>query len=130
MSNEITIADPGEQTRILNLLQMYENGALSTKGQQLRVLPLMCKAVIDIRKYNRKLLNQLRKLDWRPFKEDRYPNEDEEVLMQLSCDRIILTHFKLEDVETFEQEGVVRWLRFPTPSLYVIDDPIMKGEDA
>lgn len=130
MSNEITIADPGEQTRILNLLQMYENGALSTKGQQLRVLPLMCKAVIDIRKYNRKLLNKLRKLDWRPFKEDRYPNEDEEVLMQLSCNRTILTHFKLEDVETFEQEGVVRWLRFPTPSLYVIDDPIMKGEDA
>ena len=129
MAGEIAIADVNEQTRVLNLLQMYENGALSTPGERLRALPLMCKTVGDIRKLNRKLLNQLREWDWRPFEENSFPKEDEEVLMQLSCDRIILTHFNAEDIDTFEQEGVIRWMRFPEPPLYVIDDPIMKGED-
>ena len=104
-----------EQVRVLNFLQMFENGAMgdTTQGTTMRALPLMCKAVLDIRKLNRKLLNQLKERNWRPFEEEYYPDEDEEVLMALSCRRAILTHFKLEDVETFEQEGVESWLRIP-----------------
>ncbi len=119
-----------EQVRVLNFLQMFENGAMGdvTQATTMRALPLMCKTVLDIRKLNRKLINQLEALKWRSFKEGSYPDQNEEILMQLDCDRIILSYFDIEDTETLKQEGVVRWFRFPTPELYVIDDPIMEDD--
>ncbi len=108
-----TVPDPGEQVRILNMLQMYENGALTVEGQRMGVLPLMCKAVIDVRKYNRKILGKLAAREWRSFEENSYPREDETVLMYLSCSSVILTHFEKSEILTFEEEGVVGWLRIP-----------------
>ena len=60
-----------EQMRVLNVLNMFENGDMGdpqANPRTMRVLPLMCKTVLDIRKLNRKLLdrNSLleRKVKW------------------------------------------------------------------
>lgn len=61
-----------ERVRVLNALQMFENGgmgdAVGTDGR-MRLLPLMCKTVIEIRKLNKKLLEQLKERSWKPFTE-------------------------------------------------------------
>ena len=112
-NGELVVPDPGEQVRVLNLLQMYENGALSTKGQRLGVAALLCKTVINIRKLNRKFINQLRERDWRPFVEGSYPNEDEDIVARLHDGHTIITHFRDEDIEEMGIEGVEHWLRLP-----------------
>ena len=60
MKDTIKLSDSSnpeaERVRVLNLLQMYENGALNNPGERLSALALMCKTVVDIRKLNRKLL--------------------------------------------------------------------------
>lgn len=60
-----------EQVRVLNVLNMFENGDMGdpkANPRTMRVLPLMCKTVLDIRRLNRKLLdrNKLleRKVEW------------------------------------------------------------------
>ena len=110
----IQIPDVDERVRVLNLLQMYESGSLMpVKGQPLRVAPLLCKTIINIRKMNRSFISQLQERDWRPFTEGNYPEEGEEILARLHDEHIVITLFGKDDIEDMQNEGIENWLRIP-----------------
>jgi len=109
----IPIPDVDERIRVLNIIQMYENGVLSKPGQPLGVAALMCKALLDIRKLNRKFINQLQERNWRPFTEGNYPEEGEEIVAMLHDEHIVITLFGRDDIEDMVNEGIESWLRIP-----------------
>ena len=110
----IQIPNVDERVRVLNLIQMYENGSLTpVPGQPLRVAALLCKTVVNIRKINRSFINQLRERDWRPFTEGNYPEEGEEILARLHDEHIVITLFGSDDIEDMQNEGIENWLRIP-----------------
>ncbi len=64
MANEVEALTADEKNRILNILQMYTNGALTEKGHRIGIIPLLCKMVIAIRLLNRKSLDQIADRSW------------------------------------------------------------------
>ena len=65
MGNAVKTLNADEKNRILNILQMYTNGALTAEGQQrIGIIPLLCKMVIAIRQLNRKSLDQIADRNW------------------------------------------------------------------
>ena len=64
MGNTVETLNADEKNRILNILQMYTNGALTAEGQRIGIIPLLCKMVIAIRALNRKSLDQVADRSW------------------------------------------------------------------
>ena len=109
-----------EQTRVLNFLQMYENGSLGdtdTPATTMRALPLMCKTVLDIRRLNSKLLTKLEARSWKRFSEVR-PDVGDEILIRTedpSGVHVELLEWLEEDIEFFDtdSEGSLWMLLIP-----------------
>ena len=106
-----------EQFRILNFLQMFENGAMGdvTQPATMRALPLMCKAVVDIRKLNRKFINQLRDRSWKHMDENHLPKIGEEVLIRIEDSHGIsveLIEFTENDEHLCDGDDV-QWMKLP-----------------
>lgn len=108
-----------EQERVLNVLQMYENGALCEPGtspKSMRVLPLLCKTVLDIRNLNRKLIDKLDVRSWKGFDVIR-PRIGDEILVRIedaSGVHVELMEWTEEDIEFFDTDsGDVRWMKLP-----------------
>lgn len=122
MKDAINVPDPGEKVRVLNLLQMYENGALTIKNQRLSAIALMCKTVLDIRKYNRKLICALDSRKWRTFDNGEFlPTIGKSILLRDEHGKDV--HEKDVHVEhvVLSEEQLEHFLEYPDKLYWMYD---------
>lgn len=82
MAREIAVPDLPDAVRVQNVMGMFERGELHTPGQPMRVLPLMCQALANMRKHYTEMVELLR---WRRYDEEQ-PSEGDKVILQCPDD--------------------------------------------
>ena len=83
VNGAISVPAIDERARVLNVLQMYENGALKgSDSSRPPVLALMCKTVLDIRRLNRNILDRLKERSWHGF-DEKHPTIGTEILLRI-----------------------------------------------
>ena len=116
MEGTINLAPIDERTRVLNVLQMYENGSLHNEGERIPVLALMCKTVLDIRRLNRKFVDKINERSWHGF-DDSDPAIGDEILIRIddaSGIHVELMEWTDDDENYFDTDSVgVLWMKLP-----------------